>query len=341
VRGLAPAAALAIAHLAIAGDAAAVEPPPYPSEYLVHEGEGFVVAYHPGARERVRALLPQLAQIRSELRAAVGSDVLSEVHVRVVALSLELPRVVPESPELESGGAFSADQKLVVVSGEKSASTGGLERALRHQLAHLALAEASGGAEIPSWFGEGFAVNFSREARGARLSNIELAVLSGEPPSLSALSSEGSADASSGDEHRAFAADFARFAALEPERVPALVSGLRGGLPFDRALESAFGARAATIDRSWREDVSRRYAFFPVALLGLLMWLAVFVVGKIKKRRAAATSSERTSTRPRRLRARSMHRRLETQAAIEASAARRDGASIPKVEHDGNWHTLH
>ncbi|NUO50017.1 MAG: hypothetical protein HOV80_14270 [Polyangiaceae bacterium] len=340
MRGLAPAAAIAIAHLAIAGSAAAAEPPPYPSEYLVHEGEGFVVAYHPGARERVRALLPQLSQIRNELRAAVGSEVLSEVHVRVVALSLELPRVAPETPDLESGGAFSADQRLVVVSGETSASTGGLERALRHQLAHLALAEASGGAEIPGWFGEGFAVNFSRESRGARLSSIELAVLSGEPPSLSALSSEGTAESSAGDEHRAFAADFARFASLEPERVPALVSSLRGGLPFDRALESAFGARAATIDRSWREDVSRRYAFFPVALLGLLMWLAIFVVGKIRKRRAAAASSERTSTRPRRLRARVIHRRLETRG-LEASAARRDGVSVPKVEHDGNWHTLH
>jgi hypothetical protein len=337
VKALAPAAVLALSHLAVADAALAAEPPPPPSEYLVHEGEGFFVAYHPGARERVRALLPQLTRIRQELRTAVGSDVLAEVHVRVVAVSLEIPRVAPDAPPLESGGAIVPESSVVVVSGEGAAGTAGLEQAIRHQFAHLALNEAAGGADVPSWFEEGFATNFARESRAARLSTIEAAVLSGEPPSLAALS-----DDAASEEERAFAADFARFAALEPGRVPTLLGSLRDGLPFDRALESAFGARVGTIDRSWREDVSRRYAFFPVALLGLLMWLAVFVVGRLKKRRAAA-AAERTGARPRRLRARTLHRavRGDTHTATIDVGARRDGANVPKVEHDGNWHTLH
>ncbi len=330
---LSSATAVALAHIAIAGTASAGSPPPPPSEYLEHDSDGFFVAYHPGTRERVRGLLPQLTQIRAELRSAVGTEVLSAVHVRVVALPLELGRVAPDAPALEAGGAVMTDESLVIVSGDGSPGRDGLERSLRHQLAHLALFEATGGAEVPSWFQEGFAVQFAREDRAARLQSIELAVLAGAPPSL------GSLGESATPEQRAFAADFARFAALEPERVPALLSGLRGGLPFDRALESAFGARAGSIDRGWREDLSRRYAFFPVALLGLFLWLAVAIIGRLRRRRAVA-AGERTSVRPRRLRARTLRARdvLPTEAG---APVRRDGVTVPKVEHDGNWHTLH
>lgn len=334
MRPIAPAAAFALAQLALASTAYGASPPPPPSEYLEHDDEGFYVAYHPGARERVRGLLPQLSRIREELRTAVGADVLSEVHVRVVALPLELARVAPEAPALEAGGAVVPDSRLVVISGDVSPGRDGLERSLRHHLAHLALLEASGGAEVPQWFEEGFAVNFAREDRASRLQTVELAILAGAPPSLGSLPS----DPQTADS-RAFAADFARFAALEPERVPALLTGLREGLPFDRALESAFGARAGSIDRSWREDMSRRYAFFPVALLGLLMWLAIAIVGRLRKRRAASLAAERPSVRPRRLRARTL--RSREASGVDPIAARREGTSVPKVEHDGNWHTLH
>lgn len=330
---LSSATAVALAHIAMAGTASAAPPPP-PSEYLEHDSDGFFVAYHPGTRERVRGLLPQLTQIREELRSAVGTEVLTEVHIRVVALPLELGRVAPDAPPLEAGGAVMANESLVIVSGDGSPGREGLERSLRHQLAHLALVEATGGAEVPAWFEEGFAIQFAREDRVARLQSIELAVLTGAPPSLASLGESAAPD------QRAFAADFARFAALEPERVPALLSGLRGGLPFDRALESAFGERAGSIDRSWREDLSRRYAFFPVALLGLFMWLAVAVIGRLRRRRAVAAAGERASVRPRRLRARTLRPREVT--AIEVGApARREGPTVPKVEHDGDWHTLH
>ena len=328
---LSSATAVALAHLAVVGTAEAAPPPP-PSEYLEHDGDGFFVAYHPGTRERVRGLLPRLAQIREELRTAVGAEVLSEVHVRVVALPLELTRVAPNVPSLETGGAVMEEDRLVIVSGHGAAGREGLERSLRHHLAHLALSEATGDADVPTWFEEGFAVHFSREDRGARLQSIELAVLTGATPSLEELAESQTA------EQRAFAADFARFAADEPERVPALISGLRDGLPFDRALESAFGARAGSIDRSWREDIARRYAFFPVALLGLIMWLAVTLVGRLRRRRASAAVPERTSVRPRRLRARTLRPR---DVAAHEVAGRREGASVPKVEHEGDWHTLH
>ncbi len=327
------------ATVARAEPGAAVPDPP--TEYLIHEESGFHVAYHPGTRERVRAVLPRLARIRSDLRAAVGADVLGEVHIRVVPRPNDLALVAPEGATIESGGGVSAEARLVVVSGDAGTRGGALERTLRHHLAHLAVDEAAGGPELPTWFREGFATHFAGDDTLARVQRLEKDVFFATPPNLAAF------DDAAPDRRSALAADFVRFTGREPNRVPALLAGLRAGRSFDQALTGAFGSSVAQIDRSWKEDVARRHAVLPVLLLGLVLWLALLVVARLR-RRAPPVTEDRPSARPRRVRARANRPRALAVEVVRVDAARPStppgqdpSAAVPQVEHDGNWHTLH
>jgi hypothetical protein len=306
--------------------------PDVPEEYLVTEDGGFKVVYHPATRERVRAVLPLLAGMRADLSAALGVPVLQEVELRVAALPLELERLGPPREEgtwTPSGCAF-LDRSLVIVAAQ-GVEGRELEPSIRHLFAHLALEQATNGAAMPVWFQEGFAVHFADADVAARAQHLEVATLKGEPPSTARLA-KGRIDEQNG----AYAADFVRFASSERAVVPSLVSGLRAGLPFDRALETAFGAEAASIDRSWREDIARRYAFLPTLGLGILLFLVVFVVGAIRRRRRSEAPTEAVVSPSRKRRA-----RLRVEARDVPRAHPAELPEIPKVEHDGRWHTLH
>ncbi|HTJ81989.1 MAG TPA: hypothetical protein VL400_09695 [Polyangiaceae bacterium] len=325
----------------LAGDARI---PDAPEEYLTSDDSGFKVVYHPAARERVRTLLPELATIRDELRAALGVEVLSHVEIRVSALPLELERLAPSGVEgsFGAGGAAFADKHLIVVAAH-AGTADALEPAVRHLLAHVAFEEATNGAAVPPWFQEGFAVHFARGDLAERAQVMEVSTLGGDELSLSRV-----AHTKLDRRGSAFAADFVRFASRGDSVVPSLVDGLRSGLPFDRALETAFGAESSSIDAAWREDIARRYAFLPTIVLGVVLFAIVFLVGLIRRRRRAALAGERQMPLPkkRRIRARVLQGDTSSNTPIpDPGAMFSDSlgkpAEIPKIEHDGRWHTLH
>lgn len=307
--------------------------PDVSTEYFVESHDGFTVAYHPAARERVREVVPKLSPMRDELSRLLGVAVLEEVEIRVAAVPVELDRLSPPTGSAVAlhGGFSFPDRRLVVVSLEGAEGAGeDLEVALRHQLAHLAITEAAHGAAIPAWFDEGLASHFAGAHMVSRWTELEIATLSGDPPSLAEL---GRGD---GSRARAIAADFSRFAETEGA-LPPLFDGVRRGLPFERALESAFGADASHIDRAWRRDGTVRYGVVPLTLL-----LASCVLLALLVRRQRRRAKERTASSSRlvhhRSRARHFSRRRETKLRVPVHVADRD---VPTVEHDGRYHTLH
>jgi hypothetical protein len=352
------AAAIVASCLASAATASADEPegasprsitrPELPREYFVESHEGFDLAYHPSARERVRELGPWLSELRRQLTFDLGAPVLERVELRVAALPVEVPRLSP-SPDAAvtfHGGASFPEQSLVVVSlGGVEASDETLETALRHHLAHLAIAEAAGGGAVPAWFEEGFADHFSGSRSFRRWTELELATLSGGGPTLSELDAPRRAGGHSTPREwalqhdqtvraEALAADFVRFAAARGATAK-ILAGVRSGEEFDDAVAGAFGVGRPDIERAWRRDATRRYAVLPIvalAIVALLLGLAV----RAMRRRAAM---------PRRSPARVIHRRLrphlrrrDTKLSVPAHVADHE---LPRVEHGGDWHTLH
>lgn len=343
-----------------AEEADTTQPPPEVStEYFVEQHGGWTVAYHPAARERVREVLPALARVRSELTERLGIEVLGDIELRIAALPFEVTRLSPSgaSALTSHGGHAFPSHKLVVVSLAGAEQDGDdLESALRHHLAHLAVVEATKGATVPTWFGEGFAVHFAGSRSWGRFTDLEIATLTGDPPSLVELREPApTGDASASVPHdkpgrpdaersEALAADFVRFASNE-RAMPALVDGLRQGLAFDVALENAFGVDAAAIDRAWRRDTTRRYGVFPIMIFAFVV-VGLALLTRYLRRRAAAKKAQsggRSIHRGRRLSARRrevqlMPLHLRNELRVPTHIAEHD---VPQVEHDGRWHTLH
>lgn len=339
---LAP-AALASGSEREAPSEATLAAPALPQEYFVETHDGFEVAYHPAARASVRELAPRLTEIRAELRRELGAPVLERVELRVASLPIEVPRLSPGAAVTFHGGASFEDHALVVVSvGGVEAAGDTLESSLRHHLAHLALAEAAGEALLPAWFEEGFAVHFAGTRQLGRFGELELATLAGRGPSLAELE----AGTAPGDaaawvaqhaqtlREQALSADFARYAGARGATA-AILQSVRDGHPFEASLEAAFGADRAAIELAWRRDATRRYAVLPLVALAILLLSLGLLVRALKRR---APLRRKSATRVIHRRTRGVPRRRETKLRVPAYVADHE---LPRVEHDGGWHTLH
>lgn len=330
------------------------DPPALPSEYQYREvdQDGIRFAYHPSARERLRPLFEKAGAIRAVLAEATGVDVLRRVEVRVTAVPAEMVQLAPGDVPASAASVAFFEQRLVVMSVLSPSSSAPLdvEAALRHALAHIALDEAMGGAALPAWFHEGFAIH----AEGADLGRWRALVASalfGAPPSLDDLARSGAR----GDADAAHAGDFVRFLGAAHDgaghaALPALLHLAKEGEPFDSALVLALDAPdRATVEARWRADRARRHAFVPVlvALLGVVGLLAA-AWRWVARSRKARVERARLPARPAAVHKPSRPPAKVAAAARLAAGRGRDAAihvprdpDVPKVQHNGEWHTLH
>ncbi len=330
-----------------------VEPPALPSEYREVDQDGIRFSYHPSTRERIRPLFEKAGAIRASLAAATGADVLRRVEVRVAAVPAEMVQLAPGEVPASAPTVAFFDQRLVVMSvvGPSSSSPLDVESALAHALAHIALDEATDGAALPAWFHEGFALHAEGGDASRTRALVDAAVF-GQVWTLDDLSRP----SGQGEQERAHAADLVRFLAAAPDRsghpaLPMLLRLSKEGEPFDGALVLSLDASdRATVEARWRADRARRYAFVPVlaALLGIVGLLAGGWVWAARSRRARALVRARRERPPSPAR-KVVRAPAKVTAAARAAAGRGKDAAIhiprepevPKVEHNGEWHTLH
>jgi hypothetical protein len=153
------------------------------------------------------------------------------------------------------------------------------------------------------------------------------------------------------------AVDVVRFLVRREDqpRFQSLIGRIRAGQPFERALKDSYGTDLANLEFEWREDVSRRYTFWPVLFSGSMVWaiaitLFIWAWRRRKKRNAETLSRwarEEAAEDRRNAGGAGQSPRVHIVIARpqgRAPADRRPSISeveIPKVEHDGQWHTLH
>jgi len=331
--------------------------PPLPVGYITQEENGIRFSYHPSAGERVRLLLRRAEAIRAELSAEMGRRVLDAVEVRIASVPGEMGQIAPTEmvPGYAPVLAFSKTH-LVVMSASSPISyePPDLEVWLRHGLAHLALDEAAGSkAILPRWFHEGYAVEFAGQDTAVRGHSLCLATLRHHLIPLGSIESQFPADAPQISIAYAEAADFARFltSGSNRARFAGFIERVRGGEPFEAALKSAYDTDLSRIERVWRKDMARRYSFVPVFVIALLVWLfiaAALVVRRMRRRRAqlAAQQNAREEVARRaivstaRLGPRTPRPRIDLGEDDIGEPIPPD-PEVPKVEHDGRWHTLH
>lgn len=358
-------------------DAPSVEPkgtaiPPLPPEYLTQEEGWLKIAFHPSVpRERIRKLISQAGAIRAELAGALEADVLPVVEVRIAAVPGEMARLSPTEPPGYTTAVAWSELNLVVMS---LASPVSLEPprpadVLRHELAHIALDQAVGNRPLPRWFHEGYAVAFAGDHRPLRAQTLCFAALRGRLLHLSELEANLPADAPHASIAYAEAADFLRFLGRAEAKEPfaALIKGVREGDPLERAMLNAYGAPPAEIELAWRKDMAKRYGFLPVLLSGTVVWIAAAAIAAVRRARRDRARKPILVRHSKRVEveARSRSIPIPPSAARSLGVARaRSGlsesagggtaevraahgepippdADIPKVEHEGEWHTLH
>ncbi len=346
--------------------------PPLPEGFRTVSAGWIEFAYHPSIRSRIEPLLAAAEGVRAELAEQLGQSVLNRVHVRVGRTTGEMRKLAPRGagyPEYASGVAYS-EIGLVLLTEEPRfpGERHDLLEVFRHELAHIALYDAVAGKPVPRWFNEGFAVHASGEAVASRLQTLWTATLAGNLLPLRDLTTSFPADANKASVAYAEAADLVRYLLRthEAHRFRALVERVRDGESFERALGDAYATDLASFEYEWRQEVARRYTFWPVLFSGTTIWavaLVLIVWGyRRRKQRAGKTLArwaveEAAEDERRAALARMMERPVHIVLAqptdlASAFRAAQEGSQtggqrppsrpdVPKVEHDGNWHTLH
>jgi Peptidase MA superfamily len=365
--GLAARAAAAHA-LQAPGDApwfggAHAKPPPPPASYNTYNGGWIRFSYPPSTRERVEPLIAEADAARRDLETRLGQRVLDRVNVYVARTPGEMTTLAPEGapyPRYAAGVAYP-ELRLILLSiaPVRPNSNHNLKQIFKHELAHVALYNAVDGHPVPRWFNEGFAVVASGETSFARLHTLWTATLSNNLLSLKKLDRTFPAQPSEADVAYAEAADVVRYLMRERdhERFAAMIARVRHGETFERALEDAYDTSLASLEYEWRQDVAKRYTFWPVLFSGSVVWAGVVglvIWGFRRKKRRDKQTLDRWAAEEAREDA--LERKLaqaEQQPRLHIVFARSSRPSlpelggsipeseIPKIEHDGQWHTLH
>lgn len=331
--------------------------PPAPPEYITQDEGWLRVVYHPTAREAARALVARANLAKAELTALLGRDLEADargpgprgdaafagpvVELRVAAARAELARLspVPPLPAANVIAFSTANTALIVTSlGAPSSESPNLEAMLRHGLAHVALDRALGDHAVPRWFHEGFAVAFAGEGSATRAEALMRAALRDRFLSLAEVEDRFPAESATPTLAYAEATDFVRFLMAQPkDRLPAFVEKMRAGEELDASLAWAFRTDVTGLQLAWSKDMARRYSFLPVLAAATLLWamVAMYMLMRRSQRRKGREEAQRE--RPSRV--------ITVRPALRDAEGDEIGMivdpEVPKVEHDGSWHTLH
>jgi hypothetical protein len=329
--------------------------PPLPDTDQVRDLGWLRIAYPPSAHERVQPLLDEADDVKAQLADELGQPVLLRpIEVRIARSPEDMAALAPREipPPTYASAVALPGLRLVLLSMRAPVSEEGtnLPELFRHELAHIALDDALGSKHVPLWFNEGFAVHASNEDPYDRLQALTGASLSKSLLPLSDLDRNFPSDHYEVSVAYAESADFVRYLLRQADRgrFAAMIDRTHRGEEFDRALTDAYGTDARRLEYEWREELAKRYTFWPVLLSGSLLWVLVLgalAVGLLRKKRRDKATLARWE-REEREEAEEAARRAAIVAAIQtdpppAGDARAINPNIPKIEHEGDWHTLH
>jgi peptidase MA superfamily protein len=343
--------------------------PAPPDGFNTYDGGWWRLAFPPSKRHRVQPLINEADAFRDRLRDLFGYPVLEHVAVHVARTSGEMATLAPPGspfPKYADGVAYPGlGLILLTIDAKQANAEHDLSEVFRHELAHLALHEALEGQHVPLWLNEGFAIHLSGESSLKRMQTLWTATLAETLMPLAQLDQHFPdeevqtliAYAQSGDIVRHL------LRTRYSQRFVAMLRRVRGGQPFTSAMSDAYGFEvygvgANSLEDEWRRDVAKRYSFWPVLLSGSMVWigaLGLFVVGYFRRKKQQKVTLDRWALE---------EAAAERHAALaQASAGRmhivlapKEGPTepmlpefkkasrdvdVPKVEHDGSWHTLH
>lgn len=327
--------------------------PPIPVSFLSQESGWITFQYPPSARDRVGGIVAQADELRAELTEALGQTPLEGVEVRVARGPEEMSTLAPSgsSIETQATGIAYPQLRLIVLSlgGPDPAD---LAAGFRLELARLALFEAVGGRTLPRWFSDGFAAHFGRDGEWGREWQLYRAVLRQRTHTTVELEHAFEKGGAQRALASAEATDFFAYL-LQGEKTAkfaAAVERLRQGEDAVSALGAGYGRDIGALEREWRSELGRRVTFATIlAVVGVPAFgLLTYALLRARRRHAAVVKVKNRKGRGNASgEAERVHivlsrreGREERPEPIDPAMISSD-ADVPKVEHEGEWHTLH
>ena len=271
--------AMALVPLLVSRAASAKAAPAVPSTFETRSVGVVRASYPPSARVRVGELLAELPRMQTALSKALSHPLGEPIDLRFVWLPEEMAALAPADsppPRYATGVAYPAQRvAIVALADPRSGRDASARETLAHELAHVALAEATGDAPIPRWFHEGFAIQAAGERSLARYEVLAEAAAFRRLVPLDALDEHFSDESFDVTLAYAEAADVLRFLAHGGDHVRfvSLMERLRVGVDFERGLADAYGSDLRKLDYEWRTDAAKRFAFLPILTGGSVLWL--------------------------------------------------------------------
>lgn len=265
----------------------------------------------PGAAERragrfVIAAFPAEARLAASLLADAtrrgafpGVPVLHDTAWIAIAPDRATFRawVGPTAPEWGAAIAFPARRLIIMQGRDAGADAGDPRQTLRHELAHLALAEVLG-ATVPRWFDEGYASLASGEWGRDEVLATSVGLVWRGVPTLAGLDSafrggEDGAERAYALAHHAVA-DLAALGGADG--LGPLLERWRATGDLDAALRARHGLTLDAFQSRWRGRVRRQYGALALATdLSLLLTVAALLFGPVwwRRRRRGQEALER------------------------------------------------
>jgi hypothetical protein len=329
--------------------AGAARLPPLPGGFERIDDGWLVVEAPSSVRYRVDSLIPEADEFRRHLSEDLGQVVIEHVLVRIAHSPEEMAALAPEGqppPPYAAGVAYPPIHVVLLTLKEPVTwEAPDMSSLLRHELTHVALADALSNQHVPRWFNEGLAIRESGEVPWARSRALWDASLSRHLLPLEALDQGFPSDSYEVNIAYAESADFVNFLMRDTDRARfgSLVERVRAGAAFNRALEDAYGTDVRKLEYEWREAVGRRFGLVPMLTGGGVLWtLMMGLAGAawFKRRRRAKAKLAQWA-----------REEAEMDSAIAAASALPHATgdeelpervpSLPVVEHEGRWYTVH
>jgi hypothetical protein len=343
------------------------EIPRPPEGFNTYNGGWIKIAFPPSKRHRVQPLINESDAFRDRLRELFDYPVLNNVTVHIARTAGEMATLAPPGapfPAYAEGVAYPGlGLILLTIEPRHHNARHDLGEVFRHELAHLALRDALESHDVPLWLNEGFAIHLSGESMLARMQTLWTATLAETLIPLNELGRRFPNDSVQTPIAYAQSGDVVRhlLRTRYTQRFVAMLRRVRGGQTFERAMLDSYGFDAYglgvnSLEDEWRREVAKRYSFWPVLLSGSMVWvgaLGLFVVGYYRKRKQQRVTLDRWAVEE------AQQQAVEEQGAagrmhiviapkevpVEGVVPGLERASreveVPKVEHDGSWHTLH
>jgi hypothetical protein len=244
----------------------------------------------PGPIEPPRLIVeapPALAPVAARLRAIDPRQLASTM--RLVGLTRPGPPIrVIVAPEGSGpavlvspwvAGYSLSDKGLIVVMPQRVPTypDSSLEDLLRHEVAHVLIARASGNRPLPRWFHEGMAMIAGGSWGLDDRSHLTLALLVDRPVSLAELEERFAGGQGEVNRAYAIAGAFVRdlFERYGPGAAPAILAGVGRGLSFEDAFRAATGTSLAEAESSFWSRQTFWYRWVPILTSSVTLWLLV------------------------------------------------------------------